>query len=279
MTHGLLRTQTPEEREYARYLGDVEMRRERVAELQAELAALNVALARFNAEYQTRVGSLFVELDRARLAIDEYERRIARLQQSQDDPAQIEDDVAAEFSGRRDDVRAEAEETRRYQQDFERSQEQPELDANAGGTIKSLYRELAKRYHPDLARTEDERRYRESVMQRVNAAFGRRDIAALQAVEQEADADDPNFEARSVGEKLVWAIREVARLDDLIAGLEGELAGIQTSEVYGLWERQDSGEAVIEVLEKDLQGQLAATRDRLAALIATYRHVLEARAQ
>lgn len=184
-----------------------------------------------------------------------------------------------EFSGRREDVRAEAEETRRYQQDFERSQEQPELDANAEGTIKSLYRELAKRYHPDLARTEDERRYREKIMQRVNAAFGQRNIAALRAVEQEADADDPAFEARSVGEKLVWAIREVARLDDLIAGLEGELRAVQASEAHGLWSRQDSGEAVIEILEADLQEQLAATRDHLAELVATYRQVLEGRVQ
>ncbi len=279
MVHGLIRSQTPEDREYTRYLADVEGRRGRVAELQADLAALNVTLARFNAEYQTRVGSLFVELDRVQLALDEYERRIASLQSGQVDPAHIEDDIRAEFAGRHEEVRSEEANTRQYQQAFERSRDRPELDPDAQAVIKSLYRELAKRYHPDLARTEEERRYREAVMQRVNAAFGQRDIATLQAVGQEVDVDDPAFEARSVGEKLVWAIREVARLDDLVTELDGELRGVQASDTYGLWRRQDSGEAVIEALENDLQDQLAATRDRLAELIATYRHLLDGRLQ
>ncbi|MDQ3514445.1 MAG: hypothetical protein M3462_12480, partial [Chloroflexota bacterium] len=178
--HGIVPIQTPEEREYLRYLVEIESRRGRVAGLQAEVATLNLTLGRFNAEYQSRVGALFVELDRALLAIAEYERRIASLHQGQDDPDQVERDVAAEFAGQRAEVEANAEETRQGQRDFARDRDTPPLDATPADHLKELYRDLAKRYHPDLARTDDERRRREVIMRRVNAAFGRRDVAALQ---------------------------------------------------------------------------------------------------
>jgi len=42
--HGIVPIQTPEEREYHRYLSEVEVRRGRAAELQAELASLNLTL-------------------------------------------------------------------------------------------------------------------------------------------------------------------------------------------------------------------------------------------
>jgi len=102
--HGIVPTQTPEEREYHRYLSEVEVRRGRAAELQAELATLNLTLGRFNAEYQARVGSLFVELDGIQLAIDEYERRIAHLQRGED-AAQIERDIAARLGAITDERR------------------------------------------------------------------------------------------------------------------------------------------------------------------------------
>lgn len=275
MVHGLLRTETPEEREYRRYMVEVELRQGRVAGLQAELATLNLALSRFNAEYQTRVGTLFAELDRARLAVDEYERRIAYIQSGQGDLSQVEEDIRTEFASQRQEVQDEEEETRRYRESFERERDRPRLDAEGEMSLKARYRELAKRYHPDLARTENERRRRESLMQQVNAAFSQRDEAALRAIEQAADANDPAFEARSIGEKLVWAIREVARLDEVIAQLEDELAAIQASEAHGLWHRHESGEGVIEVLEDDLQKQLTSERELLATLIATYRQALE----
>ena len=280
MSQAIVSTQTPEEREYGRYLAEVERRKRRAASLQADLEALTVALARFEAEYHHRVGALFVELDRARLAADEYERRIARLHADPSaDTNRIEEDVRAEFDGRREEVRHEEEETRRYERAFAREQERPRLDAAAADEVVRLFRELARRYHPDLARTEEERRRREPLMQRVNAAFRDRDLIGLRTLAQEVEADDPAFEARSLGEKLVWAIREVARLDEVIVAVEAELAAVHASDTHALWQRQEMGNRVVEELEADLAAELATTRDRLAELIATYRHLLDRRTE
>ena len=144
--------------------------------------------------------------------------------------------------------------------------------------MKQLYRELAKRFHPDLARTDAERRTREGTMRRVNDAFREQDEAALRAISQEAEVADAAFEARSIGEKLAWAIREVARLDGLIDDLLRKLEAVRASETFRLWQRQEAGEQVIGTLETDLTNEIAGERDRLAVLIATYRQLVERRA-
>jgi hypothetical protein len=272
----LVKEQTPEEREYARYLTEVETRKRRAAELQAELEELRIHLGRFEAEYHARAGTLFVELDRVRLAIDEYERRIARLTTDPAaDPNRIEDDVQREFRQRHEDIHHDEEETRRYEQVFERDQTRPRLDEAGEDEIVRLYRELARRFHPDLARTDEERRRREPLMQRINAAFQERSIAALRALQSEAAAEDPAFERWSIGEKLVWAIWEVARLDSVIATLADELAVLRGADSFVLWRRELNGERVLERLERDLRRDIGAARDRLAELITTYRHLLD----
>lgn len=278
MQSAIVREQTPEEREYARYLTEVEARKRRAAGLQSELEALRVGLVRFEAEYHTRVGTLFVELDRARLAADEYERRIARLNSDPHvDPERVEEEVRREFADRREEVRQDQEETRRYERVFERERERPRLDEAGESEIVRLYRDLARRFHPDLARTEEERRRREPLMQRINDAFRERDLAALRALQSEAAADDPAFESLSIGDKLVWAIREVARLDGVIAALESDLAALRAADSFALWQRQLVGEPVIERLEEDLRRDILVARDHLAELITTYRHLLDRR--
>jgi len=273
---GIVQVRSPEEREYARYLTEVEVRKRRVAELQADVEALKVALARFNAEYHARVGTLFIELDRVRLAIDEYEQRIAWLKaNSTADPEQVERDIAAQFEARRQEVRDEEQENRRYEDAFQHEFERPQLAAGEESRIKAPYRELAKRFHPDLARTEEERHRRQIVMQRINDAFVERNIALLTHISHESEFADPVFEARSVGEKRVWAIREVARLDEVVAALEAEMESLRGSQVHGLWRRLQSGEEIIEALERDILGEISSEQDRLAALIATYRQHLE----
>ena len=276
MSTAIVRALTPEEREYARYLAEIEERKRRVAELRAELESLKLSVGRFDIEYHARIGTLFAEIDRIRLAIEEYEQRISLLTADPHaNPTEIEREISDQFGRQSEEVRAEEEETRRYEQAHQREQELPELGPDAEERAKRLYRELAKRFHPDLARTEDERRNRETVMQRVNAAFRSRDVAALEAMSAEAEVTDAAFEARSIGEKLVWAIREVARLDNVRTALQTEIDATSQTEIYVIWRRQEEGELVIERLETELERDLMHERDRLAALVDTYGQLVE----
>jgi len=66
-------------------------------------------------------------------------------------------------------------------------------------------------------------------------------------------------------------------LDEVIEALENELTAVRTSDTHELWSRQEAGERVIEALEADLSVELVQERDRLAEVIATYRHLLDRR--
>lgn len=264
----IVQTQTPEAREYARYLVEIEERKRRIADRRAELESLKLALSRFEAEYHARVGVLFVELDRLRLSIREYELRIKRLKADPSiDPAELEREIAAEFTREREEVRAEEEETRRYERAFEREQARPHLDPSDEERAKRLFRDLAKRFHPDLARTEEECRQRAEIMQRVNAAYAERNVAALEALAAENEINDASFEAKSIGEKLVWAIREIARLEAVSERQRLELIAIKASDLYVLQMRHQGGETVLERLEGDLRSEIKLARGHLRVLI------------
>jgi hypothetical protein len=105
-----------------------------------------------------------------------------------------------QFQNQRDNVRFEEETTQEYKEAHRRNLQRPKLDKAASAELKKLYRELARRFHPDLARTEEERWRSESIMQRINAAFQAKDLVALQRLSQEAAIEDPSFEQRSLGD-------------------------------------------------------------------------------
>ncbi len=272
MSGALVRVVGADERAYERHLVEIEDLRRRVVELQLELEGLRLAMGRFEAEYHARVGALFVKLDRLRLAIAEYERRILRLRADpRADPTRIEEEIRVEFRGRHEEVRSAEEEARRHERAYQEEAGFLDLDEPTAEDLRALYRELAKRYHPDLARTDEERRRREDVMRRVNAAFNRRDIAALRTIEQEAAAEDPAFDARPIADKLAWATREVTRLGRVLAYLVDELAAVRQTDTFRLWRRQDAGEGVVEALELNLREEIDNARDRMDELVSIHR--------
>jgi hypothetical protein len=278
MTEAIVRSETPEESEYARYLGEIETRKERVATLRADIESLKETLSRFEAEYHARVGTRFLELDRVQLAIEEYERRILLLRATPDlSPDEAEREVQQTFEAQRANIADEEETTRRYEEAFEHEQTRPELETVEATELKRLYRDLAKRFHPDLARTEMERGRRAAVMQQINQAFQDRNLAALRGLGQASEYDDPAFQMRSIGEKLVWAIREVARLDELARALEDEMIVITRTPTYQLWQRVDAGEAAVERMVQEIDRDVGIAQSRLEALIETYRGLLEVR--
>jgi len=108
-----------------------------------------------------------------------------------------------------------------------------------------VYRDLVKRFHPDLARTEAERQQREAVMKRINAAFHERDVGQLQSIMNETEFEDPSFEDRSIPDKLIWAIREISRLDEMIVEMTAEIESLKGSDLAVLWTRHQSGEGAL----------------------------------
>lgn len=64
----------------------------------------------------------------------------------------------------------------------ERLHRRSDRDRDSAERIKALYRDLARRFHPDLAETEQERAERTHMMTLVNQAYQERDIDMLEAL-------------------------------------------------------------------------------------------------
>lgn len=267
----LVRVQPPEESDYARCLIEIEVRRQRIAALRTELAELKATLARFADRVLRRASELFAELDRVRRDLREKRRRLAWLR-ADVDPDLAEEDEATEppsadhnGNGRQTDRGGPFSRQRAATREFAR----PRLDPAGETRIRQVYLDLARRYHPDLARTDSERRSREDVMMRVNAAYQQRDLEALLTLQRQAEADavsEVPFDASLLRVRLDFAYDEIARLDAQIVALETELEIVRAGETHQLWQRHQSGEPVVAALEAEIEQELTRRRKRLTTL-------------
>jgi len=279
VSKAVVRTQSTEEREYQRRVRQIAARQRRFTELEAEVAELRRALSHFASLCDARVGDLMSELRRVgRLAAD-YEQRVQRLRFGYPP-----DRLGRPLDGDEDDPFAtgndsDAEATRAESSSAEQAAERPPVrrDRQTEADAKRLYRDLAKRCHPDYAQSDSERTQREAIMQRVNEAFRDRDLETLQALWRETEASDPTFVDRPLQERLAWAEAEVARWDRQLADLKSEFVTLRRGEVHRLWRRYQSGEPVLEQLEDDLEARLVAAGRRLDRLVTNYRRALDER--
>jgi len=65
--------------------------------------------------------------------------------------------------------------------------------------LKQLYRRLARRFHPDLAKDEADRVQRNKMMSLINTAYQERDLDALEALDE---SGSPQLDEEQTGQKL-----------------------------------------------------------------------------
>jgi hypothetical protein len=264
VTRAIVAAPTQESRDYARLLVEVEVRKRQIAQLQAERTMLEQALSTFAVELKARVGGLRAELKRVRLELAEHRRRIERLKGDDTlDPATVEREVAEEFAERIRAEQASEEASQREGTPLDRPIRRHRLDADTEAEITRIYRALAKRFHPDLAKNEPERRRRAEFMLRVNVAYSERDLLALQTIAKEAETAEPGLPGLTTAERLLWAHRLIARLDGQIDDLQAQLNLLRRSETYTLWHSPDSSQQSLVDLELRVRERLTREKDRL----------------
>jgi hypothetical protein len=146
-----------------------ELRRTRRAQLDAEadLAREQAAVNAFRMHCRLRLDKLVDELSELRAEKQACLTRIELLRQGVD-PAWLEED----------EILGEGEETVEQEED-EVELILPTDTPQDKAAEKRLYRELARRFHPDLAKTAVELSYRTQMMSAVNTAYAKDDLQAL----------------------------------------------------------------------------------------------------
>jgi hypothetical protein len=242
MPGGIVRKLTPEQEELDRKREELGAIRAALAERELELADLHAQLRSFEGRYLRQVGVVYAELD-------DWDARVSELE------ASLENTSATRLRAER--ARKRADETH----DATHGEASKAGDFKPSADLKSLFREVAKRIHPDFARDDAERQRRTRFMADANEAYGRGDAEALQRILDEYSESSEFVLGEGVGAELIRIIRQIAEAKKHIAAIEQELASLRTSEIAKL--RNDVQAA--EQQGRDLLAELAATvREQVA---------------
>lgn len=174
-----------------------------LAEAEEELAQLRAQLKAFESRYFRQVGVLYAQLDELEARVRERE---ADLYDS--DEARARATEARERAQQSHD--AAVEEEARQQQEF-----QPPA------TLKAIFREVARRIHPDYASDAAEAKYFTLLMARANAAYRRGDAEVLlRLLDDQRDIQDASFgdelsaQTERVMRQMQHARRDIALVEE-----------------------------------------------------------------
>jgi hypothetical protein len=289
----------PEERDFVFLQGEIRLRQLHIERLESEIGPLLDALNTFEWEYKARVGTLQSELRSLNHQIQTFEHRTARIHArlvadpdgilgeifSREELQEIGElfgiEVPASWFAREDELdRQEREREWRFHESageeaFRRdrgrkSSARKEPDAE----LRSLYRRLARLCHPDLATSDADRTRRQELMHRINAAWHDRDIDALREIEHDRIGTVGWSALRGWAERLVWARRELVRLDARIIALTERLQSLRSSDTFPLWFNPSLGNSVITNRTTTLRIDIANAQHRLDQAREAFRQAL-----
>lgn len=238
---------------------ELELKRARLAVLEAELvereeevATLNVQLGIFAEHYRRLVGVRYAELDAIEAQIAEALARLNPLDITAQDTA----------TRTREQAYASARETQNIQQESALPPHFKPIER-----LKKLFREAAKRLHPDLATDEEERARRTRVMADVNRAYEQGDEEELKRIVQAWEHSPENVEGEGTAAELVRVIRKIAQVESRLQQIETEIAQLKSSDIYQLKVRAEEAEAqgydLMAWMCADLDDKIAQARRRL----------------
>jgi hypothetical protein len=232
----------PEEEEILRKRGELAAIRASLAERELELVDLRSQLAAFEGRYLRQVGTLYAELD-------EWKARISELRATVDPSAA----ATAQAEGARQQARQTYEDAHGAASEARDFTPSPEL--------KSLFREVAKRVHPDFCKDAGDLERRTRFMADANQAYEAGDAETLQRILDEYQDGADAVEGEGIGAELIRIIRQISQARERVAAIERELAVLRQSEIA--------------LLRNQAEERAQEGRDLLAELASAVREQIE----
>lgn len=255
MTTKQSRSVKPEERELARKRKEQERLEAELAECELRLATLRGELKSLEARYLNLVGAPYAELDELR--------------------AQIAERLAAEEPGNErlqraaQEARARANESRTA---VPTEQARVHKAFSASPELKRMYREAAKRIHPDLTADASDRARRQELMAEVNQAYQQGDESAIAKILDRYESSPEAVQGEGAGAELVRVIRKLSLMNNRLGEIEEELQVLLSSDLYILRMQVDdaqeqSRDFLAEMADK-VQQRITDSKARLETLTA-----------
>lgn len=234
----------------------------RLTEREAELTSFETELGDFEIRYRRALGQRYAVLDDLADQIEQA-KRTQSDGHGVDDPSddrQVGEDRDPDGDGPDGDGQnwAWAWGDREPEQDFRRI---------VSVEAKRLFRLLARRIHPDLARDPGERERRTNLMVAANNAYEQGDIETLRHLLDEWDASPDSVAGSSPASELERLIRHVVRIQTRLDMLDKRFANLESSAMGWLRRRVDKaaseGWDLLSHMVRELDRQIAEARVEL----------------
>ena len=230
-------------------------RREYLNILEMELYNTRQALQEFNNQYRTRLSTLELELNRLEQILDDNISSPEKEQERSDSSKTKDEQERTEGnSAHSHKPKNQLKSTRNP--DYERK-------------VRELFRNLAKRFHPDLTNDADEKNRREEIMAKINQAYTARDLDLLQELAQDSAIQSDSQATGPNAEYLRFKI-ELRQLETMIFEVEHTIRELDLSPAMQMRTEakteENAGRDMLGNMEFDLKLRIAELREHLLDL-------------
>lgn len=251
----LTQVASPDKAELRRKKADLAALEQALAENELLLSTHKGELHLFEKRYNQSVSAKYAELDQVKAGILELAARFF--------PNQQEFQENAKSAREQADASAE-----------ENAGAQPELPKDKkfapAESLRKLFREVAKKIHPDLTTDPKERERRHDLMARLNKAYDEMEEDKIRSILQEWEEGRHNEETLGVGARLVKTIRKIAQVRQRLERIRLEIEQLQNSEMFKLKERieaaEQEGRDIIAEMIAEIDEKIATTKARIRKL-------------
>ncbi|MEI7621153.1 MAG: DnaJ domain-containing protein [Candidatus Moraniibacteriota bacterium] len=219
--------------------------------LTEKLEQLKIELITIKQEYDVKIGKLYLNIDELDLEILKFEK-IEKLLRKRFSFEKAEKIVRDELKVRQEKIN---EEHKKINEESEIIEKRKNTSENEKKELKTLWRKLAHKYHPDLARNENDRKKYEEIMKKINRAYSEGDMEALMTIQQEYVENSEVISVEILETKLV-------NIEIAISCLESEYLMLKKSE-WQIWKNniedaKEHGRDLLFELEQRLLRDISA---------------------
>lgn len=256
-----------EEKEINRLLQTIDEKRDQVEELTVTMENLKEEVDLFQHRYNAHVGRYYLELDEVDLETKEFRLRL-QLQRENVSEDEIEARVESCFRENRARINAASE-----QSDSEEDTETPDLPEEEAKYLQTLYRKLAKRFHPDKTEDTDEENRRLQLMPLINRAYKENDLQILERLSFGETEGTLQIE-ESISEKMERLHNELRSLNRATSELRSDINRVKAGRTYQLKQQvetaEKTGNDLLTSLAADIKRKVQSKRTQLTRLMSMW---------
>ncbi len=226
--------------------------RKNLADMELQLSTEKAELNLFEIRYQEVVGAKYAEMDIVK--------------------AQVLS-LASKLYPKADTFREEAESAREHAKEYSEKNEKvtnAQKEFSPPENLKKLFRRVAKKIHPDLSSSTEEREKRNELMAKLNQAYDKLDEEGIRSILIEWEAESPIEDTLELGEQLERVVRQLAQIRGRLYNISGELEDLNLSEMFQLKNNIElaakEGRDLLQEIANDIEEKILKAKARIRDL-------------